>query len=147
MTNHYEVPTKNFLPPYNYVQPTATYNHRKVNKYDIEPTIPLIVQTHPTNKRIVNPSYQKPLKALATNILKTQTGLHNKQYYREKNIIQINEVLDSLNANTNDYVSKPVGHGMNLKENMEALKGFVRPNTSLKALNSMVDEAITELRR
>lgn len=63
---------------------------------------------------------------------------------QQKTFDQIDEVLFGLNSNTTEFTNKASGHGHNLKENIEALKGFVRPQIAVQGLVSMVDTVLDE---
>lgn len=160
LTNYDEVPGKGFLPPWHCVQHTAAYYRRKVKKSVIPPSIPMVFAT--TNNsflRLKNdennkntfgsskPSTSSQLQAIGKSSIVGigRQGQRVHDNHRENTLHQIDEVLESLNADTSDFATRPVGHGMNLKENIESLKAFARPATALKGLASMVKDVISEI--
>ena len=63
----------------------------------------------------------------------------------EKTYLQIESVLDKLNNNTDDITTRPCGHGMNIKENLNVLKAFPRPNKVMKGLLDTVNGIVDQL--
>lgn len=69
----------------------------------------------------------------------------NSRQANERALQQIEKVLDQLNGNTDDITAKSCGHGLNIKENINMLKSFPRPNSSVRGLVSMVNDIVNEL--
>ena len=64
----------------------------------------------------------------------------------DRTLIQIEAVLDDLNANVDEMVLKGPGAAGGLsKDNMDVMKTFARPKTGLKGLVQMVEEVVADL--
>lgn len=81
-------------------------------------------------------------KYSAKNDLGTKKDRPVEDVMQQKTFDQIDQVLSGLNKNSAEFVTKPLGHGQNLKENIEALQSFVRPHNALNGLSTLVDTVI-----
>ena len=132
LTNHDEVPTKGGLPPKDYVRETAASVNRKLPK---------------------QAASLKPQSEIGTIKNKSRRGLGEPLVVatarRKKNadtLMQIEDVLDKLNANADDIAHKGTGN-VNSKDGIETMKHFARPQTGLRGLVRMVDEVVGDLDR
>jgi hypothetical protein len=160
LTDYYQVPAKGSLPSWSYIQPNTAYKHRKVVKYDpaAAPSSqypPMTISSNPktVSKRqqlstyTKSDSLQTTGKASLSRSLpgrRMTAGKERAKHVHHELYEQLDEVLTDLNQNTEEIAMKPPGHGQNLKENILALKRFVRPQTGLQGLASMVGQVLEE---
>ena len=132
LTNYNEVPDKGGLPPHDYVRPTQAAINRQMPRR--EPTM-----KQPSEiKRVKN----KSKRGLGEPSLIAQ----ERKKERDRTLIQIEAVLDDLNANVDEMVLKGPGAAGGLsKDNMDVMKTFARPKTGLKGLVQMVEEVVADL--
>ena len=63
---------------------------------------------------------------------------------QNETLVQIEEVLDKLNANADEIALRGTGN-VNSKDGMDTMKNFARPQTGLRGLVRMVDEVVKDL--
>jgi len=137
LTSYNEVPGRGFLPPKNYVQPTAASQNRRL----------------PRNKASsarAGSEDQAALDNVADVQGRIQRGLPEpadgrlrRDATREESLEQMDEVLESLNSST----ERIVHHKGDKKaaEEFELMDYFARPSTGLNNLLSLVNEVIDDL--
>jgi hypothetical protein len=130
LTNYDEVPAKGGLPPKDYVRETAASVNRKMPK---------------------QVASMKPLSDIAAIKNKSKRGLGEpsvvaatRKKAQAQTMIQIEDVLDKLNANADEIALKGSGN-VNTKDGINTMKNFARPQTGLRGLVRMVDEVVDDL--
>lgn len=131
LTDDTEVPAKGFLPPHDYVRPTATSLARRLPR--VQPTLKT---SHASGDDEGIAVVSSPNKK--NTMSKSQ---HAKEILKEKTLDQIDDVLSSLNKNTLDMIQRDAS----VKDDIVKMKSFARPNTGLSNLVNMVQTVVEEI--
>jgi hypothetical protein len=117
--------------PHNYVRSTVISKTRQLPR--VQPTIDPVEYEARSQKL---KSQNKFSRGLAEPTDAQSTRLKA----RDKTLKQIEEVLDSLNANTKELVSSD---GRN--NSLQSMRNFARPHTGISSLVQMVNDVVQEL--
>eukprot|EP01035_Chromulina_nebulosa_P020846 gene20846-27016_t len=102
------------------------------------------LNTYLTNENELLPSTLTGKSLTNTRV----NNINNNKELKETYPMSLNTAVKTLKFMVEhpitDY-TESLGHGMNLKENMEVLRSFVRPHTALKGLESIVNDVINDI--
>lgn len=147
LTDYSEVPSKDHTASTSYARPNMSYHNRRINKKEFAATSTYNNNNNSSNNNATagTASGESRLGRSGKVAVTDPSSFANRfgKTRREKQSIQqIEEILDSLNHNTEDLTSKKCGHGMNFKENVSALQLFAKPTQTIKGLIRMMDEVV-----
>lgn len=139
LTDHNDVPIKGFIPKTGFAKPTQTYHNRKLPRRSDAREL-LEQQTRKSSLEHLKDMKNKPARGLPEPELFRDARFAS----RKEALLQIDQVLNNLNAHVDEFAQKPYGHSHNIQENIRAMKNFARPNTGLNSLLSMVNEVVAD---
>lgn len=149
LTDYNEVPSKFSLGAKEYVRGTASSRTRQL------PRIPTKVAAEGEDDD--NHAADRKANKYRKKGLSEPLGLQQvRQEQRDYTLAQIDQVLDSLNDNTNAFTGgsqqPTVSNGHNAtaaqaKDTMHSMRNFARPYRGVKDLMAMVDEVVDEFNK
>jgi Leucine-rich repeat (LRR) protein len=139
LSDHNDVPSKGFIPKTGFAKSTQAYQNRKLPRRSDAREL-LEQQTRKSSLEHLKDMKNKPARGLP----EPELFRDSRSASRKEALIQIDQVLNNLNSNVDEFAQKPYGHSHNIQENIRAMKNFARPNTGLNSLLSMVNEVVAD---
>jgi len=130
-TDYEEAPNVGTKVPHNFVRPTRISTIRQ---------LPRVQQTIDPVEYERNAQKLKDQNRYSRGLIEPKDSTSSRRKARDRTLVQIEEALDSLNANTKQLVS-PQGRSGTL----ENMRSFARPSTGITSLVQMVNEVVQEL--